>query len=277
MGKIRTRVLGMEDEEQKQKDDQKKKSEEKKAEKKKSKAVEAIIEAEKREKDENAVEEPKTAPEAKVEKKAKKVEEAPVKRHVVGKKHKIALKHVEKDKVYSIDEAVTVLKKIKYAKFEESVEVHLNVESTGLKGEANLPHSIGKTIRVAIVDDALLEDLEKGNINFDILVSHPSYMAKLSKFARTLGPKGLMPNPKAGTVSPNPEEVAKKFSTGVLRWKTEPKFPLVHQLIGKVTADNKALTENVEEFIKAVGKPNIQAAFIKTTMSPALKIDIEKI
>jgi large subunit ribosomal protein L1 len=101
-------------------------------------------------------------------------------------------------------------------------------------------------------------------------------MAKLAKYARTLGPKGLMPNPKSGTVTPNPEEVAKKFSKGVLRWKGEPKFPLIHQLIGKVSLEDGAIAENAKAFIAAVGKPHIQAAFIKTTMSPGLKLDLNQ-
>jgi large subunit ribosomal protein L1 len=128
-----------------------------------------------------------------------------------------------------------------------------------------------------IVDDKILEKIEQGVIDFDVLVAHPSFMPKLAKFARVLGPKGLMPNPKAGTVSPNPEEVVKKFEKGVLRWKTEPKFPLIHQLIGKISFDEKALIENAAAFVKAVGKPHIKAVFIKTTMSPSLRLDVEKI
>jgi len=116
--------------------------------------------------------------------------------------------------------------------------------------------------------------LEKGKIDFDILITHPSYMPKLVKYAKLLGPKGLMPNPKAGTISDKPEEVVKKFQKGMIRWKTEPKFPLVHQLIGKISMEEKALEENIKKFIQSVGEKHILSAFIKTTMSPSVKIKL---
>jgi len=118
--------------------------------------------------------------------------------------------------------------------------------------------------------------LEKGKIEFDVLVTHPSFMPKLAKFAKVLGPKGLMPNPKAGTVSTKPEEVVKKFEKGMLRWKTEAKFPLIHQMIGKISFEEKKLIANAEKFIEAVGKTHIKNAFIKTTMSPSIKLEMLK-
>jgi large subunit ribosomal protein L1 len=151
----------------------------------------------------------------------------------------------------------------------------LNVDEAELKGEVELPHSTGQTVKVTVVDDTVLANIEKGKIDFDVLVTHPSYMPKLAKFAKILGPKGLMPNPKAGTISTNPEEVVKKFSKGVLRWKTESKFPLVHQMIGKISLDTKALVENAEKFIHSVKTNHIKKAFIKSTMSPSLKLDID--
>jgi large subunit ribosomal protein L1 len=211
----------------------------------------------------------------KLPKKEKKLKK--VKIHVRGKNYLLAKKQVDKNKSYSIKEAIDLLKKIKYANFDESVELHLNVEKIGLKGEVELPYYIGRQIRVAIVNDKLLEDIEKGKIDFDVLITHPSYMSKLVKFAKILGPKGLMPNPKAGTISTNPEETVKKFQKGLLRWKTEPKFPLIHQVIGKLSADGKNLEENIKVFIKSVGISNIRAAFIKSTMSPSLKLDLSKI
>lgn len=119
--------------------------------------------------------------------------------------------------------------------------------------------------------------MEKGIIDFDILITHPSFMPKLAKYAKVLGPKGLMPNPKAGTVSTAPEEVAKKFQTGVMRWKSEAKFPLLHQMIAKISLENDKIEENAVVFIQSVGKAHIKEVFIKTTMSPSMKIDIEKL
>jgi len=86
-----------------------------------------------------------------------------------------------------------------------------------------------------------------------------------------------MPNPKNGTISTTPDEVVKKFAKGMLRWKTEPRFPLIHQMIGRVSLNEKQIEENVAAFLNAVGKPKIQKAVIKLTMSPGIKIDLEKI
>ncbi len=276
MGKIRTRIIGDEQIEEKQKKDQKIRSMEKKLEKKKEK----VSDVEK---------EPKTKPEQTEVKEAPKKEKKPKaasakgrsasggKVKPRGKKFKKAEEQVDKNKFYEVVEAVELLKKIKFAQFEEAVELHLNLLTEGLKGEVELPHSTGKTVRVAIMSDALLEKLEKGTIDFDILISHPSFMPKLAKYARTLGPKGLMPNPKTGTLSPNPEETAKKFEKGTMRWKSEAKFPILHQLVAKLPHETKAITENVTVFINSVGKKNIKEAFIKSTMSPSLKLNLETI
>lgn len=248
---MKTRMLGLENLEKMQKEDQKTRSAEKKAEDGKE--------------------------EVKVEEKAEK--EAP--RVIVvkprGKKHKASLAKVDKSKSYTVEEAVVLMKKAKWAAFDESVEIHMNVDKTGIKGEVDLPHSIGKTTRVVILDDKVLDDLAAGKIEFDVLVTHPSFMPKLAKFAKILGPKGLMPNPKAGTISPKPEEVVKKFAKGMLRWKTEPKFPLVHQLLGKLSYEDAKIVENVKAFVAAVGKPHITGAFLKSTMGPSVKIDLEKV
>ncbi len=258
MGKIRTRFIGIEEIEKQQKEDQKKRSSEKKVEKGE---------------EENQNQEVKV--EASNKKSKKKDKKLNV--HVRGKKYQEALKKIDEKKEYQLQEAVETLKKIAFAKFEESVELHINVLNEGLRGEIELPHSTGKTVRVAIVSDTLLETIDKGIIDFDILIAHPSFMPKLAKYAKTLGPKGLMPNPKAGTISPNPEEAAKKFEKGMLRWKAESKFPIVHQLIGKLPHETNALVENATAFLNSVGRKNIKNAFIKSTMSPSLKLNLENI
>lgn len=259
MGKIRTRFIGIEEIEKQQKEEQKKRSQEKKVERTEEEAqAEEVTAAEKG-------------------KKSKKKDTKAGTGHVRGKKYQEALKKIDENKQYELAEAVETLKKVAFAKFEESVELHINTIKEGLRGEIELPHSTGKTVRVAIVSDAVLEDIEKGNLSFDILIAHPSFMPKLAKYARTLGPKGLMPNPKAGTVSPNPEEAAKKFEKGMLRWKSESKFPIVHQLIGKLPHETNNIVENALAFINAVGKKNIKNAYIKSTMSPSLKLNLENI
>lgn len=264
MGKIRTRVIGLEDVEKEQKKEQKKKADEKKS----LKSVKFIKSEEPKEAVAVVEETPKAA------KKVKKQVEKTSKARVRGRNYRGAKDQVKKDKVYGLPEAIALLKQIKYAKFDESIELHLNTTVEGLRGEVSLPHATGKTVRVAIVDEALLEKLAENKIDFDVLVSHPSFMPKLARYAKILGPRGLMPNPKTGTISLKPEEVAKKFAGGLMKWKSEVKFPLIHQMIGKISADDKAITENVEEFIKSVGQDKIKTVFIKTTMSPALQISV---
>lgn len=271
MGKIRTRTIGLEDVEEKQKKKQKQRSKEKKLKKGKGhiKAVEVDEAAiAKMEKATSVIKAPTSAA------KAKKVI---VKVTPRGKKYQEIKKKIDKTKKYTLKEAIEFLKKNRSAKFDESVEIHLNVDATGLKGEVSLTTPIGKTTRIRIFDDKVLSDIEKGKIEFDVLITHPSLMPKLARFAKILGPKGLMPNPKAGTISPNPEEVLKKLSKGGLRWKTEAKFPLIHQMLGKLSFEDKALEKNISDFINSVGKNRILGAFIKSTMSPSLKLDIEKI
>ena len=260
MGKVKTRLLGLEEVEEKQKKEQKEKAAQKKAVKKKAEA--AVIEA-------KPVSSPKTPkhPTSPKPPKAQKVKSR-------GKLYQEAKKLVDKTKTYSLKDAIAILKKMKTSKFDESVELHFVVDEMGLKGEIELPFSTGKIVKVAVVDDKVLTEIEKGKLDFDILVTHPSFMPRLAKFAKVLGPKGLMPNPKAGTISAKPEEVVKKFSKGLLKWKTEPKAPLIHQMIGKVSNEEKNLIANSEKFIQAVGVKHILRAFIKSTMSPSIKIEV---
>ncbi len=276
MGKVKSRVLGDPELEKKQKEEQKKKSAEKKMAKKSGKGeltkqVAADDEAmAKMQKAKDLLEKEPVVTKAKAGKEGKKK----IKVRIRGKQYLLSKKLVDKKKLYSLKDAIELLKKLKYSKFDESVELHINVDKEGIKGEVELPHSTGKTTRVRIVDEKLLGELEKGKIEFDILITHPQYMPKLVKYAKVLGPKGLMPNPKAGTISPKPEEVAKKFSKGALRWKTEPKAPIVHAMIGKVSLKDNQIQENASTFMTAVGQPHIVSVFIKTTMSPSVRIQI---
>lgn len=277
MGKIRTKIIGLEDVEKKQKNKAKQRAEEKKKKRVKMSGLrggEKMIAVEADEKSLEKMEKAKkimgeTVKSVKSGRTIKKVSR--------GKNYLQAKKAIDRKKKYKADEAISLLKKIKYAKFDEAVELHLNLRETGLKGEVELPHGTGKKLRVAIVDDKLLTEIEKGKINFNVLITHPSFMPKLVKYAKVLGPKGLMPNPKAGTISSKPEEVFRKFEKGLLRWKGEVKAPLLHQMIGKISFTSENLKENINTFLKSVGASKIQDAFVKTTMSPALRLDIEKI
>jgi len=264
MGKVKPRLIGDVEVEEKQKKKQKEKSREKKMLKKKDTVDVEVVH------DQPIVEKKK---EKKSAKKTITFKVAVAK----GKKYQEAKKMVDNSKLYFLKEAVALLKMMKLVKFDQSVELHFVVDETGLKGEVELPFSTGKIVRVKIADDKILADLEKNIIEFDVLVTHPSFMPRLAKFAKVLGPKGLMPNPKAGTVSTKPEDVIKKFEKGMLRWKTEAKFPLIHQMIGKISNEDSNIIANAEKFIEAVGKSHIKSAFIKTTMSPAIKLELIKV
>jgi large subunit ribosomal protein L1 len=120
----------------------------------------------------------------------------------------------------------------------------------------------------------VLKEIEAGKINFDILVSHPSMMPKLAKFARVLGPKGLMPNPKTGTVTEDVEKRVKELSHGQVNFKTEPENPIIHLLVGKVSFEKNQLTENINAIIGAVGKNKILKTTITATMGPGIRVTL---
>lgn len=282
MGKIRTRILGLEDVEEKQKKAQKKRSQDKK--KIHLSGMKGGARIGQVETDDSSLEKMEKAKKIISETKSEVKEKSPVikavkikiKTHVRGKKYQEAKSKFSKEPVL-IKEAVIFLKKHHFASFDESVELHINTDKDGLKGEVELPYKTGKSVKVRIVDDKTLNEIEAGKINFDVLVTHPSYMSKLARFAKVLGPKGLMPNPKAGTISPNPEDVVKKFEKGTIRWKTESKAPIVHQMIGKISHDEKNIIANAEALLRSIGGSHIKSVFVKTTMSPSLKVIFETV
>lgn len=188
-----------------------------------------------------------------------------------GKKYVAAASLVDKSKTYSLTEAIELVKKTSYSKFDGTVEVHLNVSDKGLRGTVSLPHGTGREVRVKIADDKLITDLTaSGKIDFDILVASPDMMPKLAKVAKILGPKGLMPNPKTNTISSEPEKLVKELSSGKIQWKTETNFPIIHSVLGKVSFDTKKLEENYLALAKSIGKDKIQSVFLKATMGPAI-------
>jgi large subunit ribosomal protein L1 len=195
-----------------------------------------------------------------------------------SKRYRQKAKLVDRNKFYALGDAIDLVKKTSLTKFDGTVELHVNcnIESLGetkvLRGAARLPHSTGKTVRVAIADDELLGKIEKGTIDFDVLVAPPSMMPKLAKFAKILGPKGLMPNPKAGTVTDNPEKRAKELTAGEINFKTDPDQPLLHLVVGKVSQPEIELKENIEAYLSAIGKSKILKATLSSTMGPGVKL-----
>jgi large subunit ribosomal protein L1 len=148
------------------------------------------------------------------------------------------------------------------------------VREAGTSVSLTLPHSTGKSVRVAIASDEVIAKIQAGEIDFDVLVAHPSFMPKLAKFAPVLGPKGLMPNPKNGTLTPNPEAAQKKLEAGTVTVKTEKKAPLMHVRIGKNSMETAQLTANLETLLKTL-KGKVLSMAIASSMSPGVKVVIE--
>ncbi len=193
------------------------------------------------------------------------------KSRVRSQKYQAVRAQIDKTKKYDPFAAIELVKKLSYTSFAGTITAHLVVKEAGMSASVTLPHSTGKSIRVAIVTDEVLKQIENGEINFDILVSAPQYMPKLAKFAPVLGPKGLMPNPKNGTLTPNPEAQKQKLEAGTVTIKTEKKAPLVHVQIGKTSMDTKQLVENLEALFKAFNTKLVRAS-IAATMSPGVKV-----
>ncbi|MBU4017528.1 50S ribosomal protein L1, partial [Patescibacteria group bacterium] len=165
--------------------------------------------------------------------------------------------------------------------FDETVELHINTIEKGISGNFSLPHGTGKQIKIEILNQAenpkhveeIVKKVETGKIDFDLLIATPDTMPRLARVARFLGPRGLMPNPKNGTITTKPDEIAKKFRGGQLNFKTEAKFPILHLIVGKVSFGEKKLTDNIRTVITAVQIKNIKNITLKSTMSPAIKVD----
>lgn len=199
------------------------------------------------------------------------------KRHLFrgGKKIRTMAAKVDRAKLYPVQEAVKLLKATNITSFDATVTLHLNlVTEAPTRVELTFPHLAGRAKRVAIVSDALLKDIEKGKLDFDILLTTPAFMPKLAKFAPVLGPKGLMPSPKSGTITPDPESRAKEFAGGKTVVKAEPKFPLMHITVGKISQKGEELVANIAAVFEAVKPKNIAKATLASTMSPGIKLQL---
>lgn len=268
MGKIRVSTLGSEEAEKKQKQ---------KAEKRKQAKQQAQTE-----KAPETMEAVSVVAEKKADKKKSYTKKTGEKSHKESKRWKANAQLVDTKKIYSVPQALELLTEMKKVKFDETVELHINTTDKGISGSVTLPHGSGKQTRVAIIApskdeaaaEALLSQIASGQINFDILVATPDAMPKLARVAKILGPRGLMPNPKAGTITTKPEEVAKKYAGGQMNFKTEAKLPLLHLSVGKVSFGKEKLEENIKEAIKAVQLKNIKNATLKSTMSAGIKIQV---
>ena len=223
---------------------------------------------------------------------------------------KLSRRHAEnvektKNKIYTnLDEAVQILKETATAKFVESVELHANLNidpkyaDQQLRTTVTLPHGIGKQIKIAVLtneenfdeatksgadivgNDELIENITKGNIDFDLLIATPNMMPKLAKLGRVLGPKGLMPSPKSGTVSSTLTETLTDFKKGKFEYKAD-KTGIVHVTIGKINFTETQLVENLQSFYDSIEKnrpSGVKGKYFKSlsiccTMGPSIKLD----
>lgn len=220
------------------------------------------------------------------------------------KKQKEALAKFDKNNVYSLEEAVNVVKQITYTKFDSSfdIDVRLGVDprkaNQMVRGSVTLPHGTGKTVRVLVLCTADKEEEAKaagadyygldeyitkikgGWTDVDVIITMPSVMPKIGALGRILGPRGLMPNPKTGTVTMEVGKAVKEAKAGKIDFKVD-KFGIIHTSVGKCSFDNNKLLDNTREVLQAIIKLKPSAAkgtyvksiTVSSTMSPGVKVD----
>nr|YP_010208600.1 ribosomal protein L1 [Pseudo-nitzschia simulans]UBA15893.1 ribosomal protein L1 [Pseudo-nitzschia sp.] len=225
---------------------------------------------------------------------------------------KLSRRHKEnvektKNKIYSnLDQAIEVLQETASAKFVESVELHANLNidpkyaDQQLRTTVTLPHGVGKQVKIAVLtndenfdeatnagadivgNEELIENITQGNIDFDLLIATPNMMPKLAKLGRVLGPKGLMPSPKSGTVSSTLTATLTDFKKGKFEYKAD-KTGIVHATFGKVDFTSTQLVENLQAFYDSIEKnrpSGVKGKYFKSlsicsTMGPSIKLDFE--
>ncbi len=226
----------------------------------------------------------------------------------MGKKLIDAKKRVERTKEYPIEDAVKLVKELAYAGFDESVDlaVNLNVDPRKsdqmVRGAVVLPHGTGKKVRVLVFAkgekekealeagadyvgaEDLVEKIQKGWLDFDKAVATPDVMPLVGKLGRILGPRGLMPNPKVGTVTFDVAKAVKELKAGKVEYRVD-KGGIIHIPVGRVSFDEKALVENIKAAIDSILKakpPAVKGKYIKritlsSTMGPGVRIDLQSI
>lgn len=221
-----------------------------------------------------------------------------------GKKYRESAKQVDKGKLYTLSEAVALAGKTSSVKFDASVELHINLGVDPRQADQNvrdsvvLPAGSGKTVRIAVLAeaddepkaksagadligaDAIFAALDKEDIQFDVLIAVPAMMARLGKYARLLGPRGLMPNPKSGTVTTNVAEAVTQAKAGKVEYRVD-QAGIIHLAIGKVSFTPEKLLQNAEAVLASVkaAKPSslkgiyVKSIYLSTTMGPSIKIE----
>lgn len=244
-----------------------------------------------------------------VEKKAKKpVKPTRSRLERRSKKYQEVAKLIEKDKFYTTKEAIELCIKTSTTKFDATIELHMKLgvdprhADQNIRDNVVLPAGTGKTVRIAVfadVDDAkkakdagadiagnedFLQQLDKGQINFDVLIATPMMMSKLGKYARVLGPKGLMPNPKSGTVAADVAKAVKEAKAGKVEYRVDS-TGIVHLGLGKTNFTPEQINENLQAVLSSIkaAKPSsikgsyVQAVYLTTTMGPSISIALSEV
>ena len=227
----------------------------------------------------------------------------------LGKKYVEASKKIEKNKSYQLEEAVKLAKETSITKFDSSVElaVKLNIDTKKadqqMRGSLVLPNGNGKTKKILVLakgaaaeaarkagadfvgETEMIEKIEKENwFDFDIIIATPDMMPQLGKIGKVLGPKGLMPNPKTGTVTPTPEKAVEDVKKGMVEYRAD-QYGNIHVMVGKVSFDEKKLVENVQFVLNTLVKAKpatvkgkyITNISLSTTMGPGIHVDQDSI
>ncbi len=208
-----------------------------------------------------------------------------------GKKYREAAKLIEEGKLYTLSEALELAAKTSPVKFDASIELHINLGVDPKQADQNvrdtvvMPAGTGKEVRVTALDEASAEKvfakLDKEEIDFDVLVATPAMMPRLGKYARLLGPRGLMPNPKSGTVTNEVAAAVKEAKAGKVEYRVD-QAGIIHLAIGKVSFTPAQLTQNAEAVLSSVraAKPAslkglyLKSAYVSSTMGPSIKLDL---
>lgn len=231
-----------------------------------------------------------------------------VKKNVGGKNIRKAREAVDSLKSYTLSEAVQALQSASYTKFDQTLEVAMKLgvdprhSDQMVRGVVSLPAGSGKKVRVAVIckdekieeakaagadlagSEELIADIKKGELNFDVCIATPDMMGVVGQVARVLGPKGLMPNPKLGTVTVNIADAVGKAKSGQVEFRVE-KAGIVHAGVGKLSFKSEDLLKNAETVVSAVikAKPSgakgayVKAVYLSSTMGPSLKIDVSSL
>lgn len=195
-----------------------------------------------------------------------------------SKKYLEASKDLDRSKAYPLPEAVELVKKMSFSKFDGTLEAHINTIQT-VRGFVSLPFASGKKLKILVFEgqDEIIEEISKGKVNFDLIITSPQWMPKLAKVAKILGPRGLMPNPKNGTITDDPKKAAESFQAGKTEYKTEAKAPVIHLALGKLSQPSEQLIANCQTILSTIGKTKIKKVSLSPTMGVGVKLDLASI